>query len=103
VVGRKARDKTQVCAVVYPNYGEAQQRVQAHGLSLDRESLQSLVAAEIELQAAELAPYKRVSQVILTDTPLPKTALRKVAREQMSDDYSFDVKRWSEQAQQLVP
>jgi long-chain acyl-CoA synthetase len=103
VVGRKARDKTQVCAVVYPNYGEAQQRVQAHGLSLDRESLQSLVAAEIELQAAELAPYKRVSQVILTDTPLPKTALRKVAREQMSDDYSFDVKRWAEQAQQLVP
>ena len=104
VVGRKARDKTQVCAVVYPNYGEAQQRAEAHGLSLDRESVQSLVAAEIELQAAELAPYKRASQVIITDTPLPKTgALRKVAREQMSDDYSFDVKRWAEQAQQLVP
>jgi long-chain acyl-CoA synthetase len=103
VVGRKARDKTQVCAVIYPNYGEAQQRAEATGLSLDRESLQSLVAAEIELQAAELSPYKRVSQVILTDTPLPKTALRKVAREQMSDDYSFDVKRWAEQAQQLVP
>jgi long-chain acyl-CoA synthetase len=104
VVGRKARDKTQVCAVVYPNYGEAQQRAEADGLSLDRESVQSLVAAEIELQAAELAPYKRASQVILTDTPLPKTgALRKVAREQMSDDYSFDVKRWAEQAQQPVP
>jgi long-chain acyl-CoA synthetase len=103
VVGRKARDRTQVCAVVYPNYAEAEQRAQAEGLSLDRESLQSLVAAEIELQAAELAQYKRVSQVILTDTPLPKTALRKVAREQMSDDYSFDVKRWAEQAQQLAP
>ncbi len=103
VVGRKARDKTQVCAVVYANHGEAQQRAQATGLSLDRESLQSLVATEIDLQVAELAPYKRVSQVILTDTPLPKTALRKVAREQMSDDYSFDVKRWAEQAQQLVP
>jgi long-chain acyl-CoA synthetase len=103
VVGRKARDKTQVCAVVYPNYVEAQQRAQDRDLSLDRESLQSLVAGEIEQQAAELAPYKRVSQVILTDTPLPKTPLRKVLREQMSDDYSFDVKRWAEQAQQLAP
>jgi long-chain acyl-CoA synthetase len=100
VVGRKVRDKTQVCAVIYPNYAEAEQRAQAHGLSLDRESLQSLVAAEVEVHATELAPYKRVSRVILTDTPLPKTALRKVAREQMSDDYSFDVKRWAEQAQQ---
>jgi long-chain acyl-CoA synthetase len=103
VVGRKARDKTQVCAVVYPNYGEAQQRADATGLSLDRESMQSLVAAEIDSLEADLAPYKHVSQVILTDTPLPKTALRKVAREQMSDDYSFDVKQWAEQAQQLAP
>ena len=103
VVGRKERDKTQVCAVVYPNYVEAEQRAQAQGLSLDRESLQSLVAAEVEVHATELAPYKRVSRVIITDTPLPKTALRKVAREQMSDDYSFDVKRWAEQAQQLPP
>ncbi len=100
VVGRKERDKTQVCAVVYPNYGEAQQRAQAEGLSLDKDSLRSLVAAEIEAHGSELAPYKRVSRVILTDTPLPKTALRKVTREQMSEDYSFDVKRWAEQAQQ---
>jgi long-chain acyl-CoA synthetase len=103
VVGRKERDKTQVCAVVYPNYAEAEQRAQAQGLSLDRESLQSLVTAELEVQATEMAPYKRVSRIILTDTPLPKTALRKVVREQMSDDYSFDVKRWAEQAQQLPP
>jgi long-chain acyl-CoA synthetase len=100
VVPRKARDKTQVCAVIYPNYGEAQQRVQAQNMSLDRETLQSLVAAEVELHAAELAPYKRVSRVILSDTPLPKTAILKVHREQMSDDYSFDVKRWTEHAEQ---
>jgi len=98
VVGRKVRDKTQVCAVVYPNYGEAQHRAEAAGLSLDPERVQSLVAAEIDSQEAELAPYKRVSQVILTDTPLPKTPLRKVLREQLSDDYSFDLKRWVEQA-----
>jgi long-chain acyl-CoA synthetase len=103
VVGRKERDKTQVCAVVYPSYAEAEQRAQAQGLSLDRDSLQSLVAAEVETHATDLAPYKRVSRIILTDAPLPKTgALRKVAREQMSDDYSFDVKRWAEQAQQPV-
>jgi len=100
VVGHKARGKTQVAAVVYPSYGEAEQRAQAEGLSLDRDSVRSMVAAEIELQAAELAPYKRISQVVLADTPLPKTALRKVAREQLADDYSFDVKRWAESAQQ---
>jgi long-chain acyl-CoA synthetase len=103
IVGRKARDKTQVCAVVYPNYGEVQKRVQAQGLSLDRESVQSLVAAEFERHAADLAPYKRVSQVVITDTPLPKTAILKVHREQMSDEHSFDVKRWAERAQQSAP
>ena len=103
VRGRKVRDKTQVVAVVYPNYLDAQQRAQERGLTLDRESLHSLVTAEFDLEAAELAPYKRISQVILTDTPLPKTALRKVAREQLSDDYSFDVKRWADQAQLPAP
>lgn len=101
VLGRQARGKTQVAAVVYPSYGEAQQRAEAQELTLDRESVRSLVAAEIEGYAAELAPYKRVSQVVIADTPLPKTALRKVAREQLADDYSFDVKRWAESAQQL--
>jgi long-chain acyl-CoA synthetase len=100
VVGRKARDKTQVCAVVYPNYVEAQALAQAQGLTLDKDSMQSLVTSEVELHGKELAPYKRVSRVILADTPLPKTAILKVAREQMSDEYSFDVKRWEEQAQQ---
>ena len=103
VMGRKARDKTQVCAVVYPNYVEAQAQAQAQGVTLDKESLQSMVAADIEQHAVDLAPYKRVSRVILADTPLPKTAILKVQREQLSDDYSFDVKRWAEQAQLPAP
>jgi hypothetical protein len=41
---------------------------------------------------------------VLTDAPLPKTALRKVSREQLQEDYSFDVKRWRENATSgLVP
>ena len=102
VVSREARGKTQVAALVYPSYSEAQQRAEAQGLTLDREGVRSLVAAELEVQAAEMAPYKRISQVIITDAPLPKTALRKVARGQLSDDYSFDVKRWAESAQQVA-
>ena len=51
-----------------------------------------------------LAPYKRTNRLVLTDTPLPKTALRKVSREQIADDYAFDVKRWRENASAgLVP
>lgn len=103
VIGRKARDKTQVCAVVYPSYVDAQAQVQAQGVTLDKDRLQSMIAAEIERHAVDLAPYKRVSRIILADTPLPKTAILKVHREQMSDDYSFDMKRWAEQAQSTVP
>jgi long-chain acyl-CoA synthetase len=99
VVPRKARDKTQICAVVYPNYAEAQRRVEAENAGLDQETLRSLVTADIERHTAELAAYKRVSRVILTDTPLPKTAILKVHREHLPDDYPFDVKRWAEQAQ----
>ena len=103
VVPRKARDKTQICAVVYPNYAEAQRRVEAENAGLDQETLRSLVTADIERHTAELAAYKRVSRVILTDTPLPKTAILKVHREHLSDDYPFDVKRWAEQAQLPAP
>jgi hypothetical protein len=39
---------------------------------------------------------------MLTDTPLPKTALRKVARGQIADSYRFDLQRWEESWREYV-
>lgn len=99
VVGRKTKDKTQVCAIVYPNHADAASRAQADGASLSESVVQAMVRDEIARFEAELAPYKRISQVFLTDQPLPKTgALRKVARERLADHYPFDAKRWADGA-----
>ena len=53
------------------------------------EQLHALVKAELDAQQDALAGYKRVVDVMLTDMPLPKTALRKVARGQIAESYSL--------------
>jgi len=67
-------------------------------MPLNESSVHTLLASEVESFGADLAPFKRVSEIILTDTPLPKTALQKVARGQLPDSYSFDLKRWERNA-----
>ncbi len=94
VLGRKVKDKTQVRAIVYPNYVDAAQRCKDSGKELDGETVRALVTEEVRRREEELASYKRIGEIVLTDTPLPKTALRKVARERLVDDYSFDVTKW---------
>jgi long-chain acyl-CoA synthetase len=96
VVSRKVRDKTQMWAVVYPNYAAVAERLSTQDHDLGEPALRELVESEIDAMEDTLAPYKRTSRLVLTDTPLPKTALRKVSREQIADDYAFDVKRWQE-------
>jgi hypothetical protein len=39
-------------------------------------------------------PYKRVTVIELTDSPLPKTPLRKVARGALAPSYEFSFERW---------
>jgi long-chain acyl-CoA synthetase len=103
VVSRKVRGKTQVWVIVYPSHAVASERLTAEGQALDESSLRAMVEAEIDSHEEGLAPYKRTTECILTDAPLPKTALRKVAREEISEDYSFDLKRWQENAAAGLP
>jgi long-chain acyl-CoA synthetase len=103
VVGRKARDKTQIFCIVYPNYTAASERLVSGGQTVDEANLRALVRAEIDSLEQGLAPYKRTTECLITDTPLPKTPIRKVAREQLSESYPFDLKRWQESAAALVP
>jgi long-chain acyl-CoA synthetase len=104
VVSRKVRDKIQVWAVVYPNYAAVNERLATQDHQLDESALRALVESEVDALEEALAPYKRTNRLVLTDAPLPKTALRKVSREQIAEDYPFDVKRWRENATAgLVP
>ena len=103
VVGRKVRDKTQLFCIAYPNYAAASERIISAGQTLDEASLRALVETEIDSLEQGLAPYKRTVECLLADAPLPKTALRKIAREQLSESYPFDIKRWQESAAALVP
>lgn len=99
IVGRKARGKTQIACIIYPNFPEVSRRLQEANQPIDESTLRGALQAEIDQLEEELAPYKRSQETVLTDTPLPKIgALRKVHREQLHESYSFDLKRWQENA-----
>ncbi|HEX5480048.1 MAG TPA: AMP-binding protein [Dehalococcoidia bacterium] len=99
VIPRKVRGKTQVAVVGYPNREAVLEKLM--GRIPDPEELRTLVRDEIDRRQAKLASYKRVGDVTLTDTPLPKTALRKVARGQIAETYSFELDRWAQSWREL--
>jgi long-chain acyl-CoA synthetase len=94
IAGREITDarstRTHVTAIVYPTMDPAQAREQVSS----EDALRRLVEGEIAELCKQLASYKRVTRVELSDTPLPKTALRKVARGQLRDAYEFDYETW---------
>lgn len=94
IVPRTERDKTIVAAVIYPSVEEAKKRLEGAPEALTEASLRKLVQSEVERRGRELAGYKRVTHIELTDAPLPKTALQKVARGRVEDAYEFDFQRW---------
>ena len=101
VLGRELSNgrttRTHVTAVVYPSVEVAQKRSGA----LDAAALHKLVDAEIDALCKQLAAYKRVTRIVLTDTPLPKTALRKVARGSLRESYDFDYEAWVASVEEL--
>jgi long-chain acyl-CoA synthetase len=93
---RAPRDKTLVTAIVYPSLETLRARAAAEGIELDAAAVERIVSDEVERLGKQLAAYKRVNRIELTDEPLPKTPLRKVARGQLRDDYVFDLRCWLE-------
>lgn len=98
IVARSQREKTQVTAIVYPD-PEGALAAAKKASAINDEGIQRLINAEVERLGKELAPYKRVQRVLVTDTPLPKTPLQKVARERLPEDFSFSLDRWRELAE----
>jgi hypothetical protein len=100
VLGRKTRGKTQVTAVIYPNRDAVLERVDE--ASLTPELVRGMLREEIAAQEADVAAYKRVVDVVLTDEPLPKTPLRKVMRGHIRESYDFHIKRWKQTWAEVV-
>ncbi|MPZ48348.1 MAG: AMP-binding protein [Dehalococcoidia bacterium] len=98
VLGRKIGDKTQVTALVYPDPEAAQAAATA-----DEPALRRLVSGEIDRLGKQLAAYKRVSRIELSDEPLPKTALQKVARGHIEASYDFSYEKWLAAAESSNP
>jgi long-chain acyl-CoA synthetase len=106
VTSHKTRGKTQARAIIYPNRDEAAARLQSAPFTED--AVRALIAAEMESNQADVAAFKRTADFLLTDAPLPKTVLRKVARGLIAEEYSFDPDRWAQSweehlAAQAVP
>ena len=103
VVERHARNKMQVGAIIYPNLEGVQTRLSEQGKELSEPAVLEVVQEELDAFAKELAPYKRVTALTLTDTPLPKTALQKIARGHVSESHSFDLELWRKNAAEEPP
>ncbi len=98
VLPRQHRGKTHISAIVCPNVEIARQRLKERGRVPSEESLRKLVQEEIDSLSKDLAPYKRISEVTLTDTPLQRTAILKVMRAQLPETFTFDLRRWEQAA-----
>ncbi|MBI5283818.1 MAG: AMP-binding protein [Chloroflexi bacterium] len=101
VTGRNVRGKTQVGAVVYPNRDEVLARLA--GAAPTAEAVHAIVKDEIDAHEADIAAYKRTTDLMLTDTPLPKTlGLRKIMRGQVAETCGFDPRRWEQSWTELM-
>ena len=95
LIGRKIRGKAQAWAVIYPNRDEVIARLGSEPATED--AVRRAVAAEIDANTRDVAAYKRPADFMLTDIPLPRTKpLRKIARGQIADSYTFDAKQWEQ-------
>ena len=94
VVPRRVRNKTMVGAIIYPSLEGVVGRCQAENIPLIESNVRRLVESELNKFGADMAPFKRVNEILLSSFPLPRTATRNIARGRIKDSYSFDLKRW---------
>ncbi len=100
VIGRKHRGKTSPWAVIYANRDAVLAKLGTSDAT--EEDVRRAMSAEIKRNEDDVTPYKRITDFMLTDVPLPKTALRKVARGQIADGYAFDARRWEQSWAELM-
>ncbi len=98
VLPTQHRNKTQVGAIIYPNVEAMLARLADRGDEVKEATIRAAIQQELDELAKKIAPHKRVSDLMLSDRPLPKTALRDVARGLVAKPDSFDLERWKTSA-----
>ncbi len=98
VLSTQHRNKTQVGAIIYPNVEAMLAYLADRGDDIQEATIRAALQQKLDELAKSMAPHKRVSELTLSDRPLPKTALRDIARGQVAKPDSFDVERWKTSA-----
>jgi long-chain acyl-CoA synthetase len=98
VLPTQHRNKTQIGAIIYPNVEAMLALLAERGENVQEAIVRATLQRGLDDLAKKMAPYKRVSELMLSDRPLPKTALRDIARGLVATPDSFDVERWRSSA-----
>jgi long-subunit acyl-CoA synthetase (AMP-forming) len=98
VLSTQRRNKAQVGAIVYPNVEAMLAHLADRGDDVQESTIRSAIQQQLDELAKNMAPHKRVSELMISDRPLPKTALRDLARGQVAKPESFDVEFWKTSA-----
>lgn len=98
VLSTQHRNKTQVGAIIYPNVEAMLAHLADRGDDIQEATIRAALQQKLDELAKNMAPHKRVSELMLSDVPLPKTALQDIARGQVVKPDSFDVERWKTSA-----
>ncbi len=102
VLAQTVRDgKTAVGMIVYPSVEEARRHSLEVGSELTEASLRTMVTGDVDRLCKDIAGYKRVTRLEISDEPLPKTSLRKVARGQVTAPTEFSFERWLASAEEV--
>jgi len=100
VVPLKAGAKTVVGAVVHPAFNETNGACRERGLPLNEDCIRTVLKEGLDRLHTRLDFHERIGELVVSDTPLPRTPLGKVARGRVEIPHSFDLERWERNFQQ---
>jgi long-chain acyl-CoA synthetase len=86
--------KTVVGVVVHPAFEATNEACRERGLPLNEDCIRTVLRERLSRLDATLDLYERISELVVSDTPLPQTPLGKVARGRVEVPHSFDLERW---------
>jgi long-chain acyl-CoA synthetase len=94
VVPLQIGKKTVVGAVIHPAFDETNYACREKGLPLNEDCIRAVLKERLSQLDSRLDLHERISELVVSDTPLPQTPLGKVARGRVEIPHSFDLERW---------
>ena len=94
VVPLRVGRKTVVSAIIHPDFNGTNEACREKGLPLNEDCIRTVLKERLSHLDARLDLHERISELVVSDTPLPQTPLGKVARGRVEIPHSFDLERW---------